>query len=180
VKLPQPLADTALMAMDLRSRIVSHSQNVKRLDEMEAAIVGVFDQVAQAKREKFEALVQNVVRPAFEEFKAALRLVGRDAVIVSNMTHNPAQSIRLVLVDRYLKFGIGKTLNLVNPKDDVTQQTNARFYEVYRIGDDIFVKERAVSNSDPISTQVTCEAIVPEFFENELGRLFERAYPATN
>jgi hypothetical protein len=168
------------MAMDLRSRIVSHAEKIKSVEEMEAAIVGVFDQAAQAKREKFEALVQGVIKPAFEEFKAALRQIGRDAVIISNLTHNPAQSIRLVLVDRYLKFGMGKTLNLVNPKEDITQRPNTKFYEVYRIDDAIFVRERAVSHLEPISTEVAHDEVIPKFLENELARFFERAYPATS
>jgi hypothetical protein len=180
VKLPPQLADITVMSMQLRNRIVSHAEKIRNIEEMEAAMVGVFDEVAQDKREKFETLAQNVIAPAFEEFKTALRQIGRDAVIVSNLTHHPVQSVGLILVDRYLKFGIGKTLNLVNPKEDISQRPNTKFYEVYRIDDCIYVKERAVAHLDPVSTQIACEDIIPQFMENELTRFFERAYPVTS
>ncbi len=166
--------------MDFRSRIVFHAEKVRNLEEMDAAMVGVFDQVAEAKKEKFEALAKNVIKPAFEEFKAILRQIGRDAVITSNLAHETEQSMRLILVDRYLKFGMGKTLNLVNPKDDIVRQSNTKFYEVSRADELVFIKERAVTKSDPITTQVTYEELTPAFFENELARFFERAYPTTS
>jgi hypothetical protein len=165
---------------DLRSRIVGHDKKIKNAKELDAALLGVFDQDAQAQRERFEALVQRVVRPMFEQFKATVRQIGRDAVIMTNLAPHPAQSITLILIDRYLKFGTGKTLNLVNPKEDITQRKNTKFYEVYRIHECVFVKERALIHSDPISTQVAYEDIIPEFLENELARFFERAYPATS
>jgi hypothetical protein len=166
------------MGMELRSKIVSHANKLKKVEERAAAAVGVFDEEAQAHRDRFEDLVENVVRPAFEEFKILLRQVGRDAVIVSNMTHNPVQSICVVLVDRYLKLGIGKTLNLVNPKDDYTQRPNTKFYEVYRADDSIFVRERAVPHLDPVGTEIGYDDMIPQFLENDLARFFERAYPA--
>lgn len=147
---------------------------------MEAAFSGVFDQVAQEKREKFVALVKQVIEPAFEEFKSVLRQVGRDAVIISKLSHHPIQSVTLVLVDRYLKIGKQKTLNLVNPNEEIAQRPNNKFYEVYRLHDFVHVRERAVPQMDPISTQVSYEDIVPEFLENELARFFERAYPVTS
>lgn len=162
---------------NLRSRMVSHSEKIKKLEEMEAALAGVFSQEAQAQREKFAALVQRVVKPALDEFKATLREVGRDAVIITNLTHNPVQSIGLTLIDRYLSFGMGKTLKLVNPKDDISKRTNTKFYEVYRSDDLIYVRQRADPQIDPISTQVTYADITPAFMENELASFFERAYP---
>ena len=167
------------MAQYLLGRIVSHAKKVHQTAEAEAALAGVFDHEAQEKRERFESLVQRVIVPAFEEFKAALRQVGRDGVIIRKLTHHPAQSMTLVLVDRYLKFGKQKTLNLVNPKDDVTQRPDAKFYEIFRSGELIYVRERAVSQLEPIQTQIAYEDVVPEFLENELARFFERAYPTT-
>ena len=164
---------------NLRDRIVSYAEKAKKLEEMNAELVGVFDQNAQSKREDFEALVERIVKPAFEEFKAALRQIGRDAAIVSELTHNPVQSITLVLVDRYLKFNIGKTLQLVNLKEDVTQQANTKYYKVYRSDDIVCVTERAVCLADPVNTAVSFRDITPQFLENDLGRFFERAYPAT-
>jgi len=165
------------MPQYLLGRIVSHARKVHQTAEAEAALAGVFDLEAQQKRAKFEALVQRVVEPAFEEFKAAVRQIGRDAVIVSRLTHYPVQAMTLVLVDRYLKFGKQKTLTLVNPKDDVTQRPDSKFYEIFRSGELLYVRERAVSQLEPIRTQVAYEDVVPEFLENELARFFERAYP---
>jgi len=162
---------------DLRSRIVSHAEKVKKLEEMEAALAGVFTQEAQAQREKFNTLVQKVIKPTFDEFKATVREVGRDAVIITNLTHNPVQSIGLTLIDRYLSFGMGKTLKLVNPKDDLSKRTNTKFYEIYRTDDLIYVRQRVDPQTDPISTLVTYADIVPKFLENELASFFERAYP---
>jgi hypothetical protein len=161
----------------LRSRIVSHAEKVKKLEEMEAVLAGVFTQEAQAGREKFLALVQEVIKPAFDEFKTALREVGRDAVIITSLTHNPVQSIGLTLVDRYLSFGAGKTIKLVNPKEDISKRTNTKFYEVYRSDDVIYVRQRTDPLVAPIGTQVTYGDITPKFLENELASFFERAYP---
>jgi hypothetical protein len=147
---------------------------------MEAALSGVFSKETQAQREKFESLVHKVIKPAFDEFKAALREVGRDAVIIINLTHNPTQSIALTLVDRYLNFGMGKTLKLVNPKEDIAKGTKTKFYEVSRSEDFIRVRQRVDAQVDPISTQLTYGDISPKFLENELASFFERAYPTTS
>jgi hypothetical protein len=165
---------------DLRSRIVSHAEKVKRVEEMEAALAGVFSLEAQAAREKFEELVKSVIKPTFDEFKKTVREVGRDAVIVTSLTHTPVQSISVTLVDKYLSFGAGKTLKLVNPKEDITKRSNTKFYEVYRADDSVYVRQRADPQMQPISTMVTPEMLVPEFFENELASFFERAYPTTS
>ena len=164
---------------NLRSRIVSHAEKVKKVEEMEAMLAGVFSQEAQAGREKFEALVNEVVKPAFNEFKTTLREIGRDAVIITNLTHNPVQSIGLTLLDRYLSFGAGKTLKLVNPKEDMAKRSNTKFYEVYRADDLIYIRQRADPQSDPIITQVQGSDINAQFLENELASFFERAYPTT-
>jgi len=145
---------------------------------MEATLAGVFSQEAQAQREKFITLVQKVIKPAFDEFKATLREVGRDAVIITSLTHNPVQSIGITVLDRYLSFGAGKTLKLVNPKDDISKRTNTKFYEIYRSDDLLYIRQRADPQAEPISTQVTYKDITPVFMENELAAFFERAYPA--
>jgi len=163
---------------DLRSRIVSHAERVKKVEEMEAALAGVFSLEAQVERERFEALVKNVIKPSFDVFKATVREVGRDAVIVSSLTHTPVQSIGVTLVDRYLSFGAGKTLKLVNPKEDISKRTNTKFYEIYRSDDVMYVRQRTDPQMAPVSTMVTYEIMVPEFLENELASFFERAYPA--
>ena len=162
---------------NLRGRMFSHAEKVKKLEEMEAALAGVFTQEAFASREKFVALVQEVIKPAFDVFKATLRELGRDAVIITNLTDNPIQSIGLTLLDRYLSFGVGKTLKLVNPKEDISKGPNTKFYEVYRADDLIYVRQRADPQIAPISTQLTYEDITPKFLENELASFFERAYP---
>jgi len=164
----------------LRSRIVSHAEKVKKHEEMEAALAGVFSQEAQALREKFEALVQKVIKPAFDEFKAALREGGRDAVITTSLTHSPAQSIALTLLDRYLSFGVGKTVKLVNPKEDISKNPNNKFYEVCRSDNLICIRLKANPQIDPISTHVAYSDITPQFMENELARFFEQAYPTTS
>jgi hypothetical protein len=161
----------------LRGRLISHAEKVKKLEEMEAALAGVFSQEALVGREKFTALVQQIIKPAFDEFKAALREVGRDAVIITNLTHNPVQSIGLTLLDRYLSFGMGKTLKLVNPKEDISKGPNTKFYEVYRSEDLICIRQRTEPQIDPISTHITYSDITPKFMENELASFFERAYP---
>jgi hypothetical protein len=165
---------------NLRDRITSHAEKVKKLEEMEAVLAGVFSLEAQAGREKFDALVKEVIKPAFDEFKTTLREVGRDAVIITSLTHNPVQSIGLTLVDRYLSFGAGKTLKLVNPKEDISKRTNTKFYEIYRSDDLICVRQRTDPLLAPISTQVTYGDITPTFLENELAAFFERAYPTTS
>jgi hypothetical protein len=165
---------------NLRSRIVSHDEKVKKLEEMEAVLAGVFSQETLAGREKFAALVHEVIKPAFDEFKATLREIGRDAVIITSLTHSPVQSIGLTLIDRYLSFGVGKTLKLVNPKEDISKRTNTKFYEVYRSDDIIYVRQRTNPQDTPISTQVTYGDIIPKFLENELAAFFERAYPTTS
>jgi len=165
---------------NLRGRLISHAEKVKKLEEMEAILAGVFSQEALAGREKFEALVQKVIKPAFDEFKTTLRELGRDAVIITNLTHNPVQSIGLTLLDRYLSFGAGKTLKLVNPREDISKGTNTKFYEVYRSEDLIYIRQRADPQLAPRSTQVAYGDIIPKFLENELASFFERAYPTTS
>ena len=164
---------------NLRERMVSHAEKLKRIEEMEALLAGVFTQEAQAGREKFATLVQDVIKPAFDEFKLNLRELGRDAVIITNLTHYPVQSIGLTLLDRYLSFGAGKTLKLVNPNEDISKRTNTKFYEVYRCSDLLYVRQRTDPLVAPICTQVTYADMVPEFLENELASFFERAYPTT-
>ena len=164
---------------DLRSRIVSHSQKVSQAEEMEAALAGVFDREAQAKRDKFEGLVREVIKPAFDDFKATLREIGKDATIITGLTNRPRHSITLVPMERYLSFGAGKTITLVNPKEDVTERKNTKFYEVYRSDDLLFVRQRWDAQIEPIATQVNYEDIVLQFVENELAAFFERVYPAT-
>ena len=165
---------------NLRDRMILHAEKVKKLEEMEAALAGVFSQEAQAGRDKFETLVQKVIKPAFDEFKTTLRELGRDAVIITNLTHNPVQSIGLTLLDRYLSFGAGKTLKLVNPKEDISKGPNTKFYEVYRSDDLIYVRQRVDPLIAPISTLVTHADITSKFLENELASFFERAYPTTS
>jgi len=162
---------------NLRSRLISHSAKVKQLEEMEAVLAGVFTAEAQANRERFEELVKQVIKPAFDEFKNTLRELGRDAVITTNLTHNPVQSIGLALLDRYLKFGVGKTLKLVNPKDDLSKGPNTKFYEFYQSEGIIYIRQRTDPQTEPIVTQVTYGDVIPQFVENELASFFERAYP---
>jgi hypothetical protein len=109
-----------------------------------------------------------------------MREIGRDAVIITSLSHNPVQSIGLTLLDRYLSFGAGKTIKLVNPREDISKQTNTKFYEVYRSDDVIYVRQRTDPQLAPISTQVVQEDITPKFLENELASFFERSYPATS
>jgi hypothetical protein len=163
--------------MTLRERMMSHADKVKKYEEMEAVLAGVFSQEAEAERERFADLVKNVIKPAFDEFKATLREIGRDAVIIVNLSHAPVQSIGLTLLDRYLSFGAGKTLKLVNPKEDLAKGPNTKFYEVYRAEDSIYVRQRADPLINPIATPVTHKDISAKFLENELASFFERAYP---
>jgi len=144
---------------------------------MEAMLAGVFSQEAQAEREKFEDLVTRVIKPAFDEFKSAMRELGRDAVIVANMSHSPVQSIGLTLLDRYLSFGVGKTIKLVNPKEDIAKGPNTKFYEIYRSENILYIRQRTDPAMDPIISQVGYADVVPKFVENELAAFFERAYP---
>src|SRR5271163_4695141 len=126
--------------MTLRDRMMSHAEKVKKYEEMEAVLAGVFSQEAEAERERFADLVKNVIKPEFDEFKTTLREIGRDAVIIVNLSHAPVQSIGLTLLDRYLSFGMGKTLKLVNPKEDLAKGSNTKFYEIYRAEDSIYVR----------------------------------------
>src|ERR1700733_12971963 len=150
----------------LRDRMLQHADKVKRLEEMEAVLAGVFDQETQAARERFADLVTRTIKPAFDEFRTTLREMGRDAVIVLNLTHTPVQSIGLTLLDRYLKFGVGKTLKLVNPKEDLAKGPNTKFYEIYRSEDSVFIRQRADPQLDPIVTQVPADQITAIFLEN--------------
>ena len=162
---------------NLRGRMITHATKVKELEEMEAMLAGVFRQEAQAEREKFEDLVTRVIKPAFDEFKSAMRELGRDAVIVANMSHSPVQSIGLTLLDRYLSFGVGKTIKLVNPKEDIAKGPNTKFYEIYRSENILYIRQRTDPAMDPIISQVGYADVVPKFVENELAAFFERAYP---
>jgi hypothetical protein len=162
----------------LRNRMLNHAERVKKLEEMEAVLAGVFTQESEVARERFADLVVTTIKPSFDLFKSTLREMGRDAVIVLNLSHTPVQSIGITLLDRYLKFGVGKTLKLVNPKEDLAKGPNTKFYEVYRSEDSVFIRQRADPQIDPIVTQVPAEQITAIFLENELASFFERAYPA--
>ena len=162
----------------LRDRMLSHAEKVKKLEEMEAVLAGVFSQEAEAARENFADLVTTIIKPAFDVFKTTLRDIGRDAVIIVNLTHTPVQSVALTLLDRYLSFGIGKTLKLVNPKEDLAKGPKTKFYEIYHTDDQIFVRQRADPQLEPIVTEVSSHDITTPFLENELASFFERAYPA--
>ena len=162
----------------LRDRMLTHAEKVKQLEEMDAVLAGVFSQEAEAARERFTELVDHTIKPAFDVFKATLREMERDAVIIVNLSHTPVQSIGLTLLDRYLKFGVGKTLKLVNPKEDLAKGPNTKFYEIYRSDNSIFIRQRADPQQQPIVTEVSYGDIIPIFLENELASFFERAYPA--
>ncbi len=161
----------------LRERMLCHAEKVKKIEELEAVLAGVFSQEAEAARENFAVLVTTTIKPAFDVFRTTLREVGRDAVIVVNLTHTPVQSIGITLVDRYLKFGIGKTLKLVNPKEDLAKGPNTKFYEIYRTEDQLFIRQRADPQLEPIVAEIFTKDISPIFLENELASFFERAYP---
>jgi hypothetical protein len=161
----------------LKERMKAHADKVREHEEMEAALAGVFTQEAQAAREKFLVLAHEVIKPAFNEFKTALRELDRDAVIITNLTESPMQSIVLTLLDRYLRFGPGKTLKLVNPKADVSKSPTTKYYEVFASDAIISVRQRVDPQSAPITTQVSYGDITPKFLENELASFFERAYP---
>jgi len=160
--------------------MLHHADKVKKLEEMESVLAGVFSQEMEAARERFGDLVTHTIKPAFDEFKATLREMGRDAVIVVNLTHTPVQSIGLTLLDRYLKFGTGKTLKLVNPREDLAKGPNTKFYEIYRSEDSLYVRQRADPQLQPIVTEVSHKNITSLFLENELASFFEPAYPAAN
>jgi hypothetical protein len=161
----------------LKDRMSLHAEKIQRQEELEAELEGVFSQETQAARDRFAALVRDVVKPAFDEFKLALRELKRDAVIISNLSHNPQQSIGLRLVDRYLSFGKGKTLNLVNPKEDIAKVPNSKFYEISRSDNFINIRQRVDPHMGPITTQVGYIDVSRSFVENELAAFFERAYP---
>lgn len=167
------------MSSNLRDRLLAHAEKVRAAEEMDAAMAGVFDQKAQAAREEFEVHVRDVIKPAFDDFKITLREIGKDAEILIRCTHSTRQSITLVLKERYLSFGAGKTLKLVNPKEDVTERKSTKFYEVYRADSLLFVRQRWDAELEPIATQVTYEDLVTLFLENELAAFFERAYPTS-
>jgi hypothetical protein len=160
--------------------MLHHAEKVKKLEEMDAVLAGVFSQEAEAARERFADLVTTTIKPAFDAFRATLREMDRDAVIVINLSHTPVQSIGLTLLDRYLKFGVGKTLKLVNPKEDLAKGPNTKFYEIYRSENSIFIRQRADPQLQPIVTEVAHSDIISIFLENELASFFERAYPAAN
>jgi hypothetical protein len=162
----------------LRDRMLVHAEKVKKTEELEASLAGVFSQEAEAARERFADLVTHTIKPAFDVFKATLREMDRDAVIIVNLSHTLVQSVGLTLLDRYLKFGAGKTLKLVNPKEDLAKGPNTKFYEIYRSENSVFIRQRADPQQQPIVTEVSYGDIIPIFLENELASFFERAYPA--
>ncbi len=164
----------------LRDRMLNHADKVKKIEEMEAVLAGVFSQEAEVARERFAELVVRTIKPAFDVFKSTLREMDRDAVIVINLSHTPVQSIGLTLLDRYLKFGSGKTLKLVNPREDLAKGPNTKFYEIYQAEDSVYIRQRADPQLQPIVTEVGYGAITAIFLENELASFFERAYPATS
>jgi hypothetical protein len=159
--------------------MISHAEKVKKLEEMEAVLAGVFSQEAEAGRERFADLVTRTIKPAFDVFKATLREMGRDAVIVVNLTHTPVQSVGLTLLDRYLKFGAGKTLKLVNPREDLAKGPNTKFYEIYRADNVAYLRQRTDPQVEPLVMEIPEEEITPAFLENDLASFFERAYPTT-
>ena len=144
---------------------------------MEAALAGVFNEEAENIREEFTKFVHDSVAPAFKQFKLALRELGRDAVIVQSLPKAPIQSIAVVLCDRYLSFGAGKTMTLVNPKDDFSKNPNAKFYEIFRSDSMLNIRQKVDSDFGEIVTQVTYNDLNSIFLENELASFFERAYP---
>jgi hypothetical protein len=162
----------------LRERMLVHAEKVKRIEDLEAVLAGVFSQEAEAAREQFVDLVTTTIKPAFDLFKATLREMGRDAVIIVNLSHTPVQSIGLTLLDRYLSFGAGKTLKVVNPREDLAKGPNTKFYEIYRADDILYVRQRADPQIAPIVTEIPHGNITALFLENELSSFFERSYPA--
>ncbi|MEI9998689.1 MAG: hypothetical protein WDO13_05740 [Verrucomicrobiota bacterium] len=163
--------------MGLRDRIRHHAEKVRKQEEMEAALAGVFDEEAQAARERFLTLVQEVIKPSFHEFKATLRDYGRDAVIVLSPPHALVQSIGLTLVDRYLNFGVGKTVRLVNLRDDLGKSPKTKFYEIFAVDGILHIRQRADTGQDPVTALVEHRQVTAGFLESELISFFERAYP---
>jgi hypothetical protein len=163
---------------NLRERIQGHAESVKKNEELQAALAGVFSTQSLGDRERFTRLAYKTIIPAFEEFKRALREVGRDAVIVDHTGRTPVQSIGVTLVDKYLRSGLGKTITLVNPKEEISRQPNAKFYEVTSSLEEISVRQKVDSDFEPIATVVGYDDITSLFLENELGGFFERAYPS--
>jgi hypothetical protein len=161
----------------LRERLASHASKLKKAEELEAELAGVFNVEAKADYEEFDAFSRAILLPAFKQFKTALREVGRDAVIVSSLPKASVQSIAIVLCDRYLSFGAGKTMTLVNPKDDFTKNPNAKFYEVFRADSVINIRQKTDASIGTIVTRVSYSDLNPIFLENELASFFERAYP---
>jgi hypothetical protein len=161
----------------LKERLNSHAEKLNKREEMEAALAGVFDVEAQAVSEEFSEFANAVILPAFRQFKAALRELGRDAVIVQSLPKARVPSIAVVLCDRYLSFGVGKTMTLVNPKEDYTKSPTAKFYEVFLADRVLNVRQKVDAQFGTIITQVTYCDINPIFLENELASFFERAYP---
>ena len=161
----------------LKDRLSVHAEKLNRHEQMEAALAGVFNEEAQQVREEFELFVRDTVAPAFKQFKLALRELGRDAVIVASLPKAPIQSIAIVLCDRYLSFGVGKTMTLVNPKDDFSKNPNSKFYEIYRADSMINIRQKVDAEFGEIITQVTYSDLNSIFLENELASFFERAYP---
>jgi hypothetical protein len=167
---------------ELRSRLISHAKKVEKLEEMEAMLAGVFTKEAMVGKEKFVALVREVIKPAFDEFKATLRDVGRDAVIITNLTPEPTQSagLTLILLDRYLSFGAGKTVKLVNPKQTLSKGPNTKFYEMNWADNLICIRQKTDAKSDATSKHVGYGEVTPKFMVDELSSFFERAYPTTS
>lgn len=162
----------------LRDRMSQHAEKVRQNEEMEAVLAGVFNKENEEARVRFVNLIQQVIRPAFDEFRAALRELERDGVIVTNIANGgEQQSISIALVDRYLRFGVGKTIKLVNPKQDIAKTPNSKFYEVFRSGDSVSIRMRWEANTPPTVTDVGYEDVTRKFMENELAAFFERAYP---
>ena len=162
----------------LSERMLSHAEKIKKFEELEATLAGVFSQEAEQARQRFTELAIAIIKPAFDDFKTTLRDMGRDAVVVLNLESTPVQSIGLTLLDRYLTFGVGKTVKLVNPKEDLAKGPNTKFYEIYRGETAVFVRQRTDPAAQPIVTEVPMDSIHELFLENELASFFERAYPA--
>jgi hypothetical protein len=161
----------------LKERLSQHAEKLNRHEQMEATLAGVFNEEAHNVREEFSKFVHDVVSPAFKQFKMTLRELGRDAVIVSSLPKAPIQSIAVVLCDRYLSFGAGKTMVLVNPKDDFSKNPNAKFYEILRADSVLTIRQKVDPEFGVIVTHVTYKDLNPIFLENELASFFERAYP---
>jgi hypothetical protein len=176
-KVSASFADIVSRMKSLKDRLSVHAEKLNRHEEMEAALAGVFTEEAHVVSEEFTTFANTVILPAFKQFKIALRELGRDAVIVSSLPKAPVQSIAVVLCDRYLSFGAGKTMMLVNPKDDFTKSPNAKFYEVFRVDRAIQIRQKVDAEFGAITTQVTYCDLNPIFLENELASFFERAYP---